>query len=133
MSTLTLIIIGKGCVFVDGIPFTESFSSTSFAGDILITYENTDITYAFTRWGGTNDTTQPSITLNMGTDQELIANFAEAPTVVRRKYWPSQTELTDDSKPCQCGCFKVAKNYASAEERARAIRFAAAGCGCCKR
>ena len=126
-TSVLLTINGSGKVKVGSI--TYNGPTTTFVLPGIIEAVSTD-TSIFTRWAGINSSTSPIITVSEG--GTLTANFAEAPVVTHRKYWPSQTELTDDSKPCRCGCFKVAANYTSAEERARAIRFAAAGCGCCR-
>jgi hypothetical protein len=127
---IELIINGSGTVTVG----SEDYSGPgTYTVPVLpgapIEAVNTD-TAIFIRWSGANSSRSPVITVSE--DGTLTANFAEAPVVTRRKYWPSQTELTDDSKSCQCGCFKPAQNYGSASERAHAIRFAASGCGCCR-
>lgn len=127
---LLLLINGIGSVNINGTNYSGpgSYSIPDLPASVGAMATGTESS-AFTRWGILNTSVSPSITVpGYG---ELIANFAEAPVVTRRKYWPSQTELIDDSKPCRCGCFRAAANYASATDRARAIRFAAAGCGCC--
>ena len=133
MSTISITFIGSGTVTVAGV----DVSGNNEVKEVVIndgeTITANDIgTSAFTKWSsGVLDKYTPSFTFTSAGPISFTVNFAEASVVTRRKYWPSQTELTDDSKPCRCGCFKVATNYASASERARAIRFAAAGCGCC--
>ena len=133
--TLTLYIVGTGSVKIGTTTTTTIYTNstniiTGLSGVRAVEAIQTDETFAFARWSNANTTNKSTINLNMNVNRILTAHFAEAPVVTRRVYWPSQTELTDNSKSCRCGCFKPASSYASFAERDRAIRFCAAGCNC---